>query len=181
MADEIGGLQTKDIGRRPDLLIVMGTSLKVHGLKKLVKDFATAVHNPEKPQHKVVFVNKTPPPAEWSGVFDFWVQGDTDAWVEMVLSDWKKMRPADWEVQQTLEDAGGGKVVKAKSKSSTLFQPAHTRLLMKIIRIDREEGKCSSNCRFIILQTAVQHHCLLQAFTPGTYEIERQIYQRPSA
>ena len=67
-----------------DLLIVMGTYLKVHGLKKLVKEFAKAVHqrpaptaaNPQSGRtksesslsspadgnvNKFIFVNKTPP------------------------------------------------------------------------------------------------------------------------
>lgn len=44
LGDEIGTISTRDIGRKPDLLIIMGTSLKVHGIKRLVKDFANAVH-----------------------------------------------------------------------------------------------------------------------------------------
>ena len=45
LGDDIGMIQTRDIGRNPDMLIVMGTSLKVHGLRKLVKDFARQVHD----------------------------------------------------------------------------------------------------------------------------------------
>lgn len=104
----------------------MGTSLKVHGLKKLVKDFAKVVHatgtgpngTPKVKkswQGKVIFVNKTPPGSEWSDVIDYHVAGETDEWVERVLEDWKKMRPSDWEVQQTLDktsESGGFKVVK---------------------------------------------------------------------
>lgn len=107
------------------MLIIMGTSLKVHGLKKLVKEFAKAVHAsaPSESSHssftasptpkvamsknsmkgKVVFVNKTPPSSEWNGVIDYFVEGDTDAWVSRVLDDWKKMRPQDWELQTTLD------------------------------------------------------------------------------
>ena len=47
--DDIGTIQTSDIGRKPDMLIVMGTSLKVHGFKKLVRDFAKAVHEAHPP------------------------------------------------------------------------------------------------------------------------------------
>lgn len=104
------------------MLIIMGTSLKVHGLKKLVKELAKAVHTPKIPttgtprsakgwQGKVVFVNKTPPGSEWEGVIDYHVSGETDCWVEKVVEDWKKMRPSDWEVQQTLDD-GVFRVVK---------------------------------------------------------------------
>ncbi|KIJ66332.1 hypothetical protein HYDPIDRAFT_26692 [Hydnomerulius pinastri MD-312] len=124
LGDDIGTIQTSDILRRPDMLIIMGTSLKVHGLKKLVKDFAKAVHasaststtgtprSAKAWQGKVVFVNKTPPGSEWSDVIDYHVAGETDRWVEKVIDDWKKMRPSDWEVQQILGAEGEFKVVK---------------------------------------------------------------------
>ncbi|OAX42645.1 DHS-like NAD/FAD-binding domain-containing protein [Rhizopogon vinicolor AM-OR11-026] len=135
LGDDIGTIQTSDIARKPDMLIIMGTSLKVHGLKKLVKDFAKVVHATgtgttpngapkvqKNWQGKVVFVNKTPPGSEWSDVIDYHVAGETDEWVEKALEDWKKLRPSDWEVQQTLDKTGessGFKVVKdaaAKTK-----------------------------------------------------------------
>ncbi|KAJ6504403.1 DHS-like NAD/FAD-binding domain-containing protein [Mycena vulgaris] len=110
LGDDIGTIQCADVSRKPDMLIIMGTSLKVHGLKKLVKEFAKIVHSagPSSPLKakkwagKVVFVNRTPPAAEWAGIIDYHVVGETDAWVEKVVEDWKKMRPSDWEVQQTL-------------------------------------------------------------------------------
>lgn len=109
--DEIGAMCTGDLARKPDLLIIMGTSLKVHGIKKLVKDFAKAVHaHPAaaSPKNKtgggkVIFVNKTAPGSEWAGIIDVHVEGETNAWVDKVIRDWKKSRPADWEIQQTLD------------------------------------------------------------------------------
>ncbi|KAJ7651732.1 DHS-like NAD/FAD-binding domain-containing protein [Mycena polygramma] len=117
LGDDIATIQTADLARKPDMLIIMGTSLKVHGLKKLVKEFAKTVHSlaPSSPSKakkwsgKVVFVNRTPPGAEWAGIIDYHVAGETDAWVGKVIEDWKKMRPADWEIQQTLV-AGDGDV-----------------------------------------------------------------------
>lgn len=119
------------------MLIIMGTSLKVHGLKKLVKDFARTVHqslptgspkNKKMWTGKVIFVNRTPPAGEWADIIDYHVAGETDTWVEKVVEDWKKMRPADWEVQKTLVATNGEispfKVVKdvavAKTKSKWL-------------------------------------------------------------
>lgn len=130
LGDDIGLIQTQDIVRKPDMLIIMGTSLKVHGLKKLVKDFAKAVHaskisttgtprSAKNWQGKVVFVNKTPPGSEWEDVIDYHVSGETDCWVERVLEDWKKMRPSDWEIQQTLDVDGVFKVVKESASVVT--------------------------------------------------------------
>jgi NAD-dependent histone deacetylase SIR2 len=115
LGDDIATIQSADLARKPDMLIIMGTSLKVHGLKKLVKEFAKTVHSvaPSSPVKakkwlgKVVFVNRTPPGAEWAGIIDYHVAGETDVWVEKVVEDWKKMRPADWEIQQTLVVADG--------------------------------------------------------------------------
>ena len=122
LGDDIGTIHSADIARKPDMLIIMGTSLKVHGLKKLVKDFARAVHesapspaasaasplkkNAKSFAGKVIFVNKTAPGSEWDNIIDYHVVGETDRWVEKVIDDWKKARPADWEVQKTLVATG---------------------------------------------------------------------------
>ncbi|KAF9479701.1 DHS-like NAD/FAD-binding domain-containing protein [Pholiota conissans] len=110
LGDDIGSIHTADLGRKPDMLIIMGTSLKVHGLKKLVKDFARTVHSSVSPSAasssrkpcKVIFVNKTAPGSEWSEIIDCHISGETDVFSARVIEDWKKMKPADWEVQQTL-------------------------------------------------------------------------------
>lgn len=109
------------------MLIIMGTSLKVHGFKKLVKDFAKAVHesaplpsastsspkNAKALAGKVIFVNKTAPGAEWDGIIDYHVVGDTDKWAERVLEEWRRLRPADWEVQTKLTAAGDAQTAGA--------------------------------------------------------------------
>ncbi|ORZ33127.1 DHS-like NAD/FAD-binding domain-containing protein [Catenaria anguillulae PL171] len=40
--DAIADVLGKDLRRRPDVVLVMGTSLKVHGIKRLVRDLAAA-------------------------------------------------------------------------------------------------------------------------------------------
>ena len=112
LGDDIGAIQAFDVSRKPDMLVIMGTSLKVHGLRKLVRDFAKAVHASAPPDlsakksmaGKVIFVNKTPPGSEWNGIIDYHIEGETDAWAHKVEEDWRRTRPSDWEVQQTLDD-----------------------------------------------------------------------------
>jgi NAD-dependent protein deacetylases, SIR2 family len=114
LGDDIGTIQFADISRKPDMLIIMGTSLKVHGLKMLVKDFAKTVRksasasNAKSWMGKVVFVNRTPPGSEWADIIDYHVAGETDVWVDKVVEDWKKLKPADWELQQKLTAVAGG-------------------------------------------------------------------------
>ncbi|KAI8909449.1 DHS-like NAD/FAD-binding domain-containing protein [Powellomyces hirtus] len=74
--EQIAGLTAYDVKKRPDLLIVMGTSLKVVGIKRLVKDLAKSVH--ETKNGIVVFVNNTEVGKEWDGIFDYHIVGATD-------------------------------------------------------------------------------------------------------
>lgn len=76
IADYVG----KDVSRRPTLLLVMGTSLKVVGLKRMIKDMSRAVK--ETPDGLVLFINKTPAPkGEWKDIFDYELLGECDKWV----------------------------------------------------------------------------------------------------
>ncbi|KAK2730878.1 hst3 protein [Colletotrichum kahawae] len=86
----ISPIVTHDLGLCPDLLLILGTSLKVHGLKVLVREFAKTIHNRG---GKVVFVNFTKPPeSSWGDIIDYWVQWDCDAWV----SNLKDRIPLMW-------------------------------------------------------------------------------------
>ncbi|OHE90450.1 Hst3 protein [Colletotrichum orchidophilum] len=86
----ISPIVTHDLGLSPDLLLILGTSLKVHGLKILVREFAKTIHSRG---GKVVFVNFTKPPeSSWGDIIDYWVQWDCDAWV----SNLKERVPLLW-------------------------------------------------------------------------------------
>ncbi|KAK1832601.1 NAD-dependent histone deacetylase HST3 [Podospora conica] len=107
----ISPLVQHDLSLGPDLLLILGTSMRVHGLKVLVKEFAKAVHDRG---GNVVFVNFTKPPdSVWADVIDYWVQWDCDAWV----SDLQKRKPALWLPPGTA--LPGLERVKAPRRSST--------------------------------------------------------------
>lgn len=80
----IGLTLSSDIGKKPNVLVIIGTSLKVTGLKRMVKDIARSVH--KNPNGLVVFINKTPvlPSSEWEGVFDYELVGESDKWFNLV-------------------------------------------------------------------------------------------------
>ncbi|KAJ9060969.1 NAD-dependent deacetylase hst3, variant 2 [Entomophthora muscae] len=85
MGEVIGKLQCHDLRKRPDFLLIMGTSLKIPGCKKLVKEAAKIVHNFK--HGKVVFVNLSDVgSSEWDGVIDYHFQCKTDSWVDKVES-----------------------------------------------------------------------------------------------
>lgn len=88
-----------DISLAPDMLIIMGTSLKVHGLKTVVREFAKAVHN--KKDGKVIFINFTKPAESvWADIIDFWIEMDCDAWVQ----DLKAKKPVIWLPPGSVDD-----------------------------------------------------------------------------
>lgn len=92
------------------MMIILGTSLKVFGLKRIVKEFAKAVHARG---GKVIYVNNTPAAAStWKDIIDYHIDMDCDKWV----ADVRKRRPDIWEVQLTLDL---GKVTKKLAASPT--------------------------------------------------------------
>ncbi|KAG0212668.1 hypothetical protein BGX28_005864 [Mortierella sp. GBA30] len=89
--DAIGRIQLSDLQKSPDVLLVMGTSLKVHGLRLLVRKAAKVVH--ENKKGCVILVNKTPVVGkEWNGVFDYFIEGETDRWCHIVEDAIRKVK-----------------------------------------------------------------------------------------
>lgn len=98
-SQQIASIIQHDISLAPDMLIIMGTSLKVHGLKTVVKEFAKTVHN--RKDGKVIFINYTKPAESvWADVIDFWVEMDCDSWVQ----DLKEKKPIIWMPPGSVED-----------------------------------------------------------------------------
>jgi Sir2 family/Zinc finger, C2H2 type len=99
-ADILGPITTHDLGLNPDILLIMGTSLRVHGLKLMIREFAKAVHARTGSKGHVIFVNQTKPAdSVWSGVIDYWVGMDCDDWV----ADLHSRRSDLWERQGVLK------------------------------------------------------------------------------
>ncbi|KAI5850989.1 DHS-like NAD/FAD-binding domain-containing protein [Tricharina praecox] len=94
--DMVGALTEGDLGAKPDIMLILGTSLKVHGLKRIVKEFAAAIHARN---GIVVFINNTAPSESvWNEVIDYYVSMDCDSWV----ADVRVKRPGIWERQSKL-------------------------------------------------------------------------------
>ncbi|KAI9807430.1 MAG: hypothetical protein M1833_000175 [Piccolia ochrophora] len=109
-AQLLSPITTHDLSLSPDVLLIMGTSLRVHGLKVLVREFAKAVHARKGGKGKVVFVNNTKPSESvWSDVIDYWINMDCDTWV----NDLHERRADLWLRQGEL------KLPTKKTKTST--------------------------------------------------------------
>jgi NAD-dependent histone deacetylase SIR2 len=93
--EDIGRIVEYDLSKKPDMLIVMGTSLSIPSLKELVRRVAKEVKNQG---GLCILLNRTQVASmsAWKGVFDYHVKGELDSWVEAIVAHWKEMRPSDW-------------------------------------------------------------------------------------
>ncbi|KAI8807233.1 DHS-like NAD/FAD-binding domain-containing protein, partial [Cladochytrium replicatum] len=111
--DQIADAASFDMKRKPDFLIVMGTSLKVFGIKRLVKDLARCIRdsysttpmNPlssesdpanhpskrsavfgDNKRPRIILINQTELAAhsEWDDVFDVHIRADSDDAVKLI-------------------------------------------------------------------------------------------------
>ncbi|CDR43937.1 hypothetical protein NBRC10512_000160 [Rhodotorula toruloides] len=98
----IGSLSLSDLSSSPgpDVMLVMGTSLRIPGFKKLVKEFSKSVGSRGGVR---VLVNREEigGRSEWKGVFDYEIIADTDSFVTRLIEGWKRLRPHDWTGRQT--------------------------------------------------------------------------------
>lgn len=84
----------KDMGKRPNLMLIFGTSLKVPGVKGLVRQMAKKVHEEG---GKVVLINRDLiSNSSWKGYIDFQVVSDCDAFCEKV----EKTHPAMFKLNK---------------------------------------------------------------------------------
>ena len=82
-----------DASCQPEVLVIMGTSLKVYGLQKIVREFAKAIHSLKNDKGKIIFINRTrPAESVWENTLDYYVSMDCDDWV----GDLKVRRPDIW-------------------------------------------------------------------------------------
>ncbi|KAJ3574740.1 hypothetical protein NPX13_g4270 [Xylaria arbuscula] len=157
-----------DLATGPDLLLVLGTSLRVHGLKVMVKEFAKAVH---KKGGKVVFINFTKPSESvWGDILDYWIEWDCDAWVD----DLRTRKPLLWlspderlemdrQRRETLAEKKKEKQKKRESmnekqedvgeKKQSLSEPSKPRLPPKNPVAMRNDLQCGAYVVWEIFQT----------------------------
>ncbi|EJD37942.1 DHS-like NAD/FAD-binding domain-containing protein [Auricularia subglabra TFB-10046 SS5] len=84
----IGTFFAKDLARGPDFLLIIGTSLRAHGIRRLVRKFGRELHSRAEPGVRIVLVNETAPSAEWKDIIDVHIAASCDEWVARVLDDW---------------------------------------------------------------------------------------------
>ncbi|CEJ58933.1 hypothetical protein PMG11_07573 [Penicillium brasilianum] len=93
--EAITSVMNADIKSRPRVLIVAGTSLKIPGVRRLVKSLCTVIRS--RKDGVTMFINNEPPAGkEFENCFDLIVQGSTDDVADLVkLKSWNDPQPYD--------------------------------------------------------------------------------------
>lgn len=140
-SDLISPIVQYDLSAGPDLLLVLGTSLRVHGLKVMVKEFAKAVHQKG---GKVVFINFTKPSESvWGDIIDYWIEWDCDAWV----TDLKDRKPHLWLSPEEIQE-------QEKQKRETLAERRRENLLKRESTGDRKRDSLLGEKRRQTIETS---------------------------
>ena len=119
-----------DLSSGPEIMIIMGTSLKVHGLQKVVREFAKKIHARRDGKGKVIFVNRTrPAESVWENVIDSYVAMDCDDWVRDLRTRREDLflRQGEINLRVTKPTAK-----KRKSTESTETPPKRTKIVVEI-------------------------------------------------
>ncbi|KAJ5568732.1 NAD-dependent protein deacetylase hst4 [Penicillium hetheringtonii] len=81
--EAITSVMNADVRSRPRVLVVAGTSLKIPGVRRLVKNLCTVIRS--RKDGVTMFINNEPPPGkEFENCFDLIVQGSTDQVADLV-------------------------------------------------------------------------------------------------
>lgn len=87
--DAIGAVVTSDLRTRPDAIIVVGTSMKIPGVKRIVREMCGVVRSRQ--NGVSVWINRDPVPAakEFEDSWDLVVKGDSDEVARQVnMKEW---------------------------------------------------------------------------------------------
>lgn len=117
-ADAVGTITAHDLALAPDLLLILGTSLHVHGLKVLVREFAKCVHARAGDKGKVIFVNLSrPSESVWKDVLDYWVSMDCDAWVGAMRRHRPDLFQVQGQIKLAMTKSSGNRLLEAPASS----------------------------------------------------------------
>jgi len=89
LAEEIADLQKKDV-ISVDLLLVVGTSMKVDGTQAIIRAFTQSLRQKQGMMQVIYLNTELSSPQKWAEAFDFWVSGDCQLFAIMVEDELEK-------------------------------------------------------------------------------------------
>ncbi|KAJ3258873.1 hypothetical protein HK103_003255 [Boothiomyces macroporosus] len=126
----IADLQNSDLKKKPDVLIVMGTSLKIVGVKRLIKAFAEPI---KEKGGFVLYVNMNEASKEWESTFNYQLIGTSDSACEKL---WKRM-------DELQEIQAQNKIKREKQKEQRLLKKEREMAVVSSIENHFKAVKCT--------------------------------------
>lgn len=111
--EAIGSVTKADLRTRPDAVIVVGTTLKVPGVRRIVREMCSVVR--DRRDGLAVWINRDPEPTgkEFENCWDIVVKGNSDEVAELAaLRKWDEADLSEWA------PVTGHEVEEAKSRGS---------------------------------------------------------------
>jgi NAD+-dependent protein deacetylase SIR2 len=120
LAEEIADLQKMDVSS-VDLLLVVGTSMKVDGIQAIIRTFTRSLRRQRGMMQAIYLNTELSSPQKWAEAFDFWVWGDCQLFAIMVEDELEKEMV---DGRQTLEPSleTGHKAEESSQSGGTFWQ-----------------------------------------------------------
>lgn len=128
--EAIGAVARADLRVRPDAVIVVGTTLKVPGIRRIVREMCGVVRG--RRDGLAVWINKDPEPSgkEFENCWDLIVSGDSDEVADYAkLRNWDDQSIDEWahvtgeEIQQVKDRGSPQVIVEPEMKTAIATMP----------------------------------------------------------
>lgn len=164
-SEAIGAVTEADLSSRPDCLLVVGTTLKIPGVKRMVKELAQAVHAANGVN---VWMNIDDPPpvlgTQFEDCFDLLIKGDCQIIPQLLMNYEQKMQDAALEKQRLREERKRKADLRAQEKlrkqlqqsqlAFELGKPSSEIPVKKKVKISTEAGLSAAGLSTDDLSTA---------------------------
>jgi NAD+-dependent protein deacetylase SIR2 len=123
--EAIGAVTTADMRTRPDCVIVVGTSMKIPAVRRIVHEMCSIVR--DRREGTTIWINRDPPPPgkDLENCWDLIIKGDSDKVAEMAkLREWDD---PNMEVAETYTEADLDRIKSSQGEIEVFIPPSPTK------------------------------------------------------
>ncbi|KAL2314747.1 NAD-dependent protein deacetylase hst4 [Schizosaccharomyces pombe] len=163
-SESIGSVCSQDLKSRPDCLIVAGTSCKIPGVKRIIKEMSNCVH---KQKGNVIWLNYDEPTKDFLNLCDLVVQGDLQIAI-------RRLKPLLDAPSWKLKSHSAKRTSKQKSSEQTKITSSTK--VTKAVGLNTKSNDSSKKDN-----TSFQLHQVLNSIEIPKVEIKQEVeYATPS-
>jgi NAD+-dependent protein deacetylase SIR2 len=123
--EAIGAVMTSDLRSRPDAIIVVGTSLKIPGVRRIVREMCGVVRSKQNGISMWINQDPVPPGKEFEDCWDLVVSGQCDEVARQAdLKNWDDVRP---EIMEEYTMSEGERVKSSQGEINVVIPETPTK------------------------------------------------------